>query len=66
MGDRTEMDQELAKRLLVEGAILVVLDVPFGTSFGIDMKSWETGNKFRGVKMIPPGLHFVHYRYMHS
>lgn len=57
-----EMDQELAKRLLVEGATLVLLDVPQGTDFGVDMKSWNTGEKFKGVKMIPPGFHYIHYR----
>lgn len=57
-----EMDQELALRLLVEGGTLVILDVPEGTDFGIDIKSWESGEKFKGIKMIPPGIHFVHYR----
>lgn len=57
-----EMDQELAKRLFVEGACLVILGVPLGTEIGIDLKSWETADKFRGIKMIPPGLHFVYYR----
>jgi len=28
---------------------------------GIDMNSWNTGDKFMGVKMIPPGIHFVYY-----
>lgn len=56
-----EMDQDLAKRLLVEGATFVFLGVPVGTQFGIDMKSWATGEKFKGVKMIPPGIHFVYY-----
>lgn len=55
------MDQELAKRLLVEGATLVLLNVPTGTDFGVDMKSWNTGEKFKGVKMIPPGFHYIHY-----
>ncbi|XP_015591459.1 protein AAR2 homolog isoform X2 [Cephus cinctus] len=56
-----EMDQDLAKRLLVEGGTLVLLDVPRGTDFGIDLKSWNTGEDFKGVKMIPPGFHYVHY-----
>lgn len=57
-----EMDQDLAKRLLVEGATLVILDVPIGTDIGIDIKSWNSGENFRGIKMIPPGFHFIHYR----
>lgn len=57
-----EMDQELAKRLLFEGACLIILDVPIGTEFGIDLKAWETAVRFKGVKMIPPGPHFIYYR----
>jgi len=56
-----EMDPQVAQRLLVEGATLVLLDMPLGTEFGIDMNSWNTGERFKGVKMIPPGIHFVYY-----
>lgn len=59
--ESVEMDQDRAKRLLVEGATFVFLGVPVGAQFGIDMKSWTTGEKFKGVKMIPPGIHFVYY-----
>ena len=38
---------------------LVALDVPAGTSVGIDCMIWLTGEKFSGVKMIPPGFHLV-------
>lgn len=55
------MDQTTAKRLLKEGAVFLFLDVPEGTEFGIDMKSWNTCEKFRGVKMIPPGIHYIFY-----
>lgn len=55
------MDQEKAKRLFNEGAIFIFLNVPEGTEFGIDMKSWNTGENFRGVKMIPPGIHYIFY-----
>ena len=55
------MDQETAKALFKEGAFLLLLDVPEGTDFGIDWNSWTTGSKFKGVKMIPPGIHFVFY-----
>lgn len=56
------MDQETAKVLFKEGAVLLLLDMPEGSEFGIDYNSWTTGPKFRGVKMIPPGLHFIYYR----
>jgi len=55
------MDQNRAKILFKEGGFLLLLDVPEGTEFGIDWNSWTTGSKFKGVKMIPPGLHFVFY-----
>lgn len=53
-------DPELARQLFFEGAAVVVLDVPEGTEFGIDYSAWAVGPRFRGVKMVPPGLHFVH------
>ncbi len=56
------MDQGLAKRLFYEGATLVLLNVPERTAFGLDYNSWTVGPKFKGVKMIPPGFHLVHYR----
>ena len=56
-----EMDPNVAKKLLKEGAALIVLDVPPGTEIGVDMKSWNVGEKFLGIKMIPPGIHFVYY-----
>ena len=57
------MSQEQAQWLFSEGAMLVFLDVPPGTEFGVDYNSWAVGEKFKGVKMIPPGIHFVYYRY---
>ncbi|KAG6441420.1 protein AAR2 homolog [Manduca sexta] len=55
------MDQETAKKLLVEGGTFVFLGVPQETQFGIDMQCWNTDEDFRGIKMIPPGLHYIHY-----
>ena len=56
-----EMDPEVVKRLHNEGATLIVSDVPEGTEFGIDYFSCNIGPRFRGIKMIPPGLHFIYY-----
>ena len=56
------MDPDLARRLSETGATLVLLDFPTGSEFGIDMNVWNTGDKFKGVKMIPPGKHFVFWR----
>lgn len=61
-GGGLRMDPDLAKRLFETGANLVLLDFPVGTEFGIDMNVWNTAERFKGVKMIPPGIHFVHWR----
>ncbi|CAJ0886685.1 15271_t:CDS:2, partial [Entrophospora sp. SA101] len=55
------MDQETAKALFEKGAFLLFLNAPKCLEFGIDHNSWKTGPKFMGVKLIPPGLHFVYY-----
>ncbi|KAH8384008.1 hypothetical protein KR009_011720 [Drosophila setifemur] len=54
-----QMDPKLALRLLVDGAVLVIAGVPEGTEFGVDLCSYTIGPDFRGVKMIPPGVHYV-------
>ncbi|XP_067678735.1 protein AAR2 homolog [Haliotis asinina] len=55
------MDQQTAQVLFREGATFIFLDVPVNTEFGIDYDSWQVGPNFRGVKMIPPGIHFVYF-----
>lgn len=55
------MDQETAQVLFEEGATLIFLDMPEGSEFGMDFNSWNVGPNFRGMKMIPPGVHFVYY-----
>ncbi|XP_030753961.1 protein AAR2 homolog [Sitophilus oryzae] len=57
----TTMDQNTAKKLFEKGGFFILLNVPEGTEFGIDLKSWNTGEKFRGIKMIPPGVHYIFY-----
>ena len=57
------MDQDIANKLLYEGGTLVILGMPPGTEFGIDMNTWNVGHKFKGIKMIPPGIHFIYFRY---
>ena len=29
--------------------------------FGIDNQYWQTGPNFKGLKVIPPGAHYVYY-----
>ena len=56
------MDQERARRLVAEGGSLLLLGVPRGTEFGLDYMSWTTGDRFQGVKMVPPeGAHYVRW-----
>jgi len=35
------------------------LDVPAGTEWGLDRKIWTIGDQFKGMKMVPPGLHLM-------
>ena len=58
-----EMDPEMAQRLFESGSTFVFLDVPPGTEFGIDLTSWNVGQKFKGVKMIPDGIHYIYWRW---
>ncbi|CAI5441229.1 unnamed protein product [Caenorhabditis angaria] len=51
---------EIVNYMYIHGSFLLFLDFPEGSEFGIDYKSWKTGDKFRGLKMIPPGVHFVY------
>lgn len=51
----------MAKNLVKEGGTFVLKNVPKGSEFGIDMVSFNVGEKFKGLKMIPPGLHFINY-----
>ncbi|KAJ3353262.1 a1-alpha2 repression [Kappamyces sp. JEL0680] len=47
--------------LLSHHACAVFLKAPKSTHFGIDFTSWDIGPLFKGLKLIPPGWHFVHY-----
>lgn len=55
------MDSETALELVKKGATLVLLDVPQFTLLGIDTQMFTVGPLFKGIKMIPPGPHFVYY-----
>ena len=55
------MDQNEALRLVRSGGTLVCLDVPTGTELGLDLNCWITADRFRGVKMIPTGVHILYY-----
>lgn len=55
------MDPEAALELVKQGATLLLLDVPQYTLVGIDTQMFTVGPAFKGIKMIPPGPHFVYY-----
>jgi len=43
------------------GSVVVVLDFPEEWNFGIDMTMWKIGDRFKGVRGIPKGVHFVYW-----
>jgi len=43
-----------------ESGIVLCLGCPEGVLFGIDYNAWTVGPKFMGVKLIPPGLHYIY------
>ena len=42
-------------------AVLLILDAPQGLEFGFDFNVWTTGPRFKGLKLIPKGLHLYYY-----
>jgi A1 cistron-splicing factor AAR2 len=50
-----------ANDLFEAGGIFLFFDFPLNGEFGIDYNCWRTGEKFKGVKMIPPGIHFIYF-----
>ncbi|KAL5811739.1 hypothetical protein ACOSQ3_026689 [Xanthoceras sorbifolium] len=55
------MDPDAALELVKRGVTLLLLDVPQYTLVGIDTQMFSVGPAFKGIKMIPPGVHFVFY-----
>jgi A1 cistron-splicing factor AAR2 len=56
----SKLSPEQARALVEAGAFVVCVDVPAGTEFGIDYMTFQTGKRFKGVKMVPPGFHFLY------
>lgn len=48
------------ERLTEHGCSVLCLDCPEGMLFGIDYSAWTVGPRFMGVKLVPPGLHYVY------
>ncbi|CAL1413417.1 unnamed protein product [Linum trigynum] len=55
------MDPVTALELVKHGATLLLLDVPQYTLVGVDTQIFSIGPAFKGIKMIPPGIHFLYY-----
>ncbi|KAL6507480.1 hypothetical protein OROGR_023675 [Orobanche gracilis] len=55
------MDPETALEFVKHGATIILLDVPQYTLIGVDTQMYSSGPNFKGIKMIPPGIHFVYY-----
>ncbi|KAJ8442453.1 LOW QUALITY PROTEIN: hypothetical protein Cgig2_022336 [Carnegiea gigantea] len=55
------MEPGKALELVKHGSTLLLLDVPQGTLIGVDTQVFSVGPAFKGIKMIPPGVHFIFY-----
>ena len=56
------MDNDTALKRVVHGGTILCLDVPQGCVVGIDSKRFVVGPNFAGIKMIPPGTHYLSLR----
>ena len=56
-----EQAQDFANTNIGKFGFLLLLNAPEGMQFGIDNQFWQTGPAFKGVKLIPPGAHFVYF-----
>ncbi|ESO09897.1 hypothetical protein HELRODRAFT_73126 [Helobdella robusta] len=65
-GSSYNLDNDQAVQLFENGGIVLLLDVPTNTEIGLDYNSWQTGEMFKGIKMIPPGFHFIYYRHVYG
>jgi A1 cistron-splicing factor AAR2 len=44
----------------------IFINPPPNLEFGIDFNQWTVGPNFKGLKLISPGLHFLHYHLLSS
>jgi A1 cistron-splicing factor AAR2 len=56
------MDNTKALHLLSEGGVVLLLEGPERIEFGIDQQTWITKTSTLGLKMIPAGFHFIHWK----
>jgi A1 cistron-splicing factor AAR2 len=55
-GENLRMGNDEAVRRFKAGACVLALDFPAETEFGVDVRSWTVGPKFKGLKMVPGKL----------
>lgn len=49
--------------LQAQGGTLLCLGLPKASQFGLDYAEWSVGPRFLGISVVPPGPHFLWYRY---
>lgn len=60
------MDPETNLREFYAGATVLLFGCPIGMKVGFDLKSWNTGEKFKGIKMISEGIHYLYWRFVRT
>jgi len=54
------MNQDLANKCISHTGVFLCLELPEKVEFGIDNNCWVTGKLFKGIKLIPLGLHYIY------
>jgi A1 cistron-splicing factor AAR2 len=56
--------EEAWNKVFGKKAVLMIEGFPAGLEFGINCMVYETGERFQGISMIPPGLHLIYYSHL--
>lgn len=59
---KVEISPDDARRLAQAGASVLILNLPPSCVIGVDHQAFHAGPRFKGIKMIPPGIHFFSCR----
>ena len=52
---------EEALQLYPKTGVILLINSPKGISIGLDNQEWQVTDRFRGFKLVPPGMHYLHY-----
>jgi A1 cistron-splicing factor AAR2 len=63
---RLDISPDDARRLAQSGATVLMLNLPPSCVVGVDHQAFHAGPRFKGIKMIPPGIHFFSCRQIAS